>query len=661
MDSAYEYGVLGAGEFRVLRLIRAEQGDDDLKCRLDRVRLSDRPPASYYALSYVWGSGAASESIKVVGDNNNNNNKTVKITETLSKCLKRYRLADADLVLWVDQICINQQDLDERSAQVQIMGDIYRNAASVLAWLGEDPGGSCLALAQFLGDMHLGANGEPDIDCFVRNHLPEAKSPKWEALDALLGLPYFSRVWVMQEVILGRKVSFRWGADLGFDLTQLRALVSAADRAGTSELFFSSVGTVGIHRAMVLTNPPQERRFEDVMIRVAHRHASNPRDRIFAVLGFVDDRPGIVPRYDTPVRAVFTDAAMQVIAQRKNLDILSYVSYPVSHAPDPAKWPTWVPAWDYPISPFIVKSGASTTDLDRFAMPCLDAENHSLGVRGRPFGRIEFLGMTPAGRSDFAQATRNYTAEKIWEAWKFASAFEPTRKRYGPFFLDMFLSSILGGWAEDDRDKLASDHSVNDKIFRDFAAFWADVLARTVRWIQDDPGDPVPFVKERIVLAELLAVRFKDKHIPQDNNNNNNSAPPPVDDWRSELANDAQCAEIRTELLGKMEQKFDGPAADFVSRELSYFYHDADWVRVSEIWDHAGSTHAIFALSDGRLGIGPLIMEKTDVVVALNGGRVPFVLRPTDGGYVFLGACYTAGCIHENLVVSQEEEMFQLR
>lgn len=650
MSSTYEYDTLGTRGFRILRLLRAEQSDHVLKCRLEVVGLSDRPPTSYYALSYVWGSLAPSVDIEI-------GNKTIKITETLSRCLKRLRLTDGDVILWVDQICINQQDPDERSTQVQIMGDIYRNAVSVIAWLGDDPDGNSPILKQLLDDIHLDQNGEPDLECFVRNHLPERESPKWRALDALLRLPYFTRVWVMQEVILGRKVSFRW-SEVEFDLTRLRGLVDAAHRAGEREFYGDNpIGTFGLHCAMSLTDPPESRSFESIMNYVAHRHATDPRDRIYAILGFVEDGPSIVPHYDMPVQTVFTDAAMQVISLRKNLDILSYVAHSVNHHLDPAEWPTWVPTWDGPISPMIHKFGRgySVTNPNSFTLPALDAENRSLSIRGLLFSSIEFLGMLPEG-SEVAKVMDSYAAAKVWDAWKLASGFEPTRKLYGPFFLDMFVSTLLGGWPEDDRDELKSNNSANDESFRDFASFWADVLARTVRWVQDSSEDPVPFVRERVVLADLLAARFKSE---KENTLSQDSAPSV--DWKSEMANDPDYADHRTSLLEKMKQKFDEPTADFVSRELAYFYPGANWHKVYSRFNQAGNTHTFFVLSDGQIGIGPLIMEKTDVVAALNGGRVPFVLRPVDGGYFFVGECYTAGCVHENLIIGQEAKMLQLR
>ena len=78
----------------------------------------------------------------------------------------------------------------------------------VIAWLGDDPEGHLFAFKELMSDVHPSQDGQPDFECFKRNHLPSPDSPKQKALNAFMALPYFSRVWVMQEVILASSIKF---------------------------------------------------------------------------------------------------------------------------------------------------------------------------------------------------------------------------------------------------------------------------------------------------------------------------------------------------------------------------------------------------------------------------------------------------------------------
>ncbi|KAF2489606.1 hypothetical protein BU16DRAFT_424386, partial [Lophium mytilinum] len=82
----------------------------------------------YEALSYVWGPPSSIYHIHL-------NEQSVPITKNLHDVLHRLRSADPR-VLWIDQLCINQTDISERSSQVQLMGTIYTHASRVIMWLG---------------------------------------------------------------------------------------------------------------------------------------------------------------------------------------------------------------------------------------------------------------------------------------------------------------------------------------------------------------------------------------------------------------------------------------------------------------------------------------------------------------------------------------------
>jgi hypothetical protein len=87
---------------------------------------------SYEALSYVWGAHVGDCRIDCEGE-------TLFVTKNCEEALRRLRRPKKVRTLWVDSICINQSSNEEKSAQVDLMGEIYGRAKTVLVWLGEYP------------------------------------------------------------------------------------------------------------------------------------------------------------------------------------------------------------------------------------------------------------------------------------------------------------------------------------------------------------------------------------------------------------------------------------------------------------------------------------------------------------------------------------------
>jgi hypothetical protein len=119
---------------RVVDLQPASEDHHDVICDLRVVSLDDGP--EYEALSYTWGppfedQSLQREQILLAGSE-------TRVTGNLFCALKRLRFSDKPRVLWVDAICINQDDISERSQQVAMMSQIYAGARRVLVWLGED-------------------------------------------------------------------------------------------------------------------------------------------------------------------------------------------------------------------------------------------------------------------------------------------------------------------------------------------------------------------------------------------------------------------------------------------------------------------------------------------------------------------------------------------
>lgn len=130
-------------EFRLLILLppKGAWENEPVGCQIEHVYLDDPPP--YYALSYHWGDPLVTIPIRVNGQD-------VQVTKNLEAALRELRARGINTV-WVDALCINQQDPLEKGLQVMRMGQIYSRAVEVLAWLGPESEGSGIAMNRLAG------------------------------------------------------------------------------------------------------------------------------------------------------------------------------------------------------------------------------------------------------------------------------------------------------------------------------------------------------------------------------------------------------------------------------------------------------------------------------------------------------------------------------
>jgi hypothetical protein len=341
---AYKYDKqLDQDSFRIFTLDPG-QGSDELRGTLQTHPLNAAP--KYEALSYVWGPLNRTKSITCNGQDFN-------ITDSLDTALRRLRLPEKPRHVWIDQICIDQDSVTERSEQVSIMRHIYSNAEIVNAWLG--PADPELA-ASAAGIISTLANLKPSL--FLRDYFPEDQelldlglptrdSPAWDALNTLFNVPYFSRVWIIQEVAVASDFALLWGdvtiSKHEFKTFRLAALahkLSDVDlEKGSPQLEWNTVALLYMgHYQVGDTNLLQ------LVSSVSSTHATDARDKIFALIGLAGDRNyNTVPNYNRKKAEVFTDFARAVMTAEKNLNILDY-SY-VEDPEDSERLPLWAPRW----------------------------------------------------------------------------------------------------------------------------------------------------------------------------------------------------------------------------------------------------------------------------------------------------------------------------
>ncbi|KAK4449734.1 heterokaryon incompatibility protein-domain-containing protein [Podospora aff. communis PSN243] len=200
-------------EIRVLALKRTTSENPSITCELHHTYLPAQPAItknrhtlrSYHALSYEWGSpNDGGDFITIDGV-------SVWIRQNLHDALKQLS-ADEDsgeLFIWVDALCINQEDLEEKSRQVAMMGDIFHKAERVIAWLGparddSDVAMDLMAETSKVEALVQGPERQREIDA--------GECAEAEAMVKLCHRSYWKRMWIVQELFLARDCVVRCGA-----------------------------------------------------------------------------------------------------------------------------------------------------------------------------------------------------------------------------------------------------------------------------------------------------------------------------------------------------------------------------------------------------------------------------------------------------------------
>jgi hypothetical protein len=186
-------------EIRLIAIESSKDPDKEVRCKMFHRRLEDA--GEYIALSYTWGDPSQRCSIWV-------NGRRVDVTRNLEQALRQLRkFPNPDgLPFWADAVCINQADLNERSRQVRVMRDIYMAAKMVFAWIGCKTA-YCHQAFDLIEDMANGwAKDEYKVtnegEEWIRGQTSFLLDSRWIALGDLLQRPWWTRAWIVQEVVV---------------------------------------------------------------------------------------------------------------------------------------------------------------------------------------------------------------------------------------------------------------------------------------------------------------------------------------------------------------------------------------------------------------------------------------------------------------------------
>ncbi|KAF2768650.1 hypothetical protein EJ03DRAFT_328131 [Teratosphaeria nubilosa] len=316
---------------RILRLAPGSHADP-LRCTLHVVSLTGPSPHSYQATSYTWGTDAPSHNVEI------DSCRTFKIRKNLDYALRGLRSRHISMDLWTDALCINQEDLAERSSQVAMMGAIYAKATRVLIWLGAPT--RKIALRPQL--MWLVSNS---LSCRVdargkakreyKHYAPLIESainstqPRWS-----------ERQWVIQEMVLAQEAYICFGHTwLRFDKRALVDMLLTPGMPHMPNLLALNAATSDMANLKAMT-ALGEQDIAEAALWGAQATCTDPRDKVYSLLSMIypEEAEIIGSDYTRSVGQVFACATFASMVVLENLDILRLVDFVATRD---LEIPTW--------------------------------------------------------------------------------------------------------------------------------------------------------------------------------------------------------------------------------------------------------------------------------------------------------------------------------
>lgn len=341
---------LKAGQVRLIQLLPTSTSEP-LQMRLFERKLSDNP--KYFALSYAWGDRAATE--RVICNRHN-----LLVTKGLHSALSQLNADGMREPLWVDAICINQQDNAEKTAQVRSMAGIFKNASKVVIWLGEEQPGDQVSwdMLDLIIRKVLRKSGPDEKSDDDFDSLPGRLNSRWSMFGPLLDRKWFTRIWIIQELLLAKEFEIRSGSR-SISWNSISQLARALHRSPNLKITLRMWGVLNDEIAHCLQRLVKWRNrgvlnlrysLDGILQRTVHFQMTDPRDRFFALAALMGEGPTKLVDYSKDWNTVRIDIAKQLLnlGHDNHLDgesSLRGLAYCDSSRRDP-NLPSWVPAWD---------------------------------------------------------------------------------------------------------------------------------------------------------------------------------------------------------------------------------------------------------------------------------------------------------------------------
>lgn len=611
MTSSYKYQPLSSPSTQI-RLLELLPGRGIIQCRLKVTELEEAQD-TYEAISYCWKAytreswfgSTYKEKKKQKRFRVRIDEANFYITENLHGALLQMRSESRARVLWADAICINQEDDKEKSAQVAMMAQIYKGGFRTLAWLGEADHGTRRAF-HFLKECANRQSQDTSQSSPLEHLEPEiipsisrmSSSPAiyrllpvvWDwfrerrvqvSVESIFGRPYFRRTWVVQEIAKSSCVLFLCGkfvipwVDLSNAFSELNYWMPSGDS-------FSALGD--ILRSLC------DYDLMEVVMMASSTQASDPRDKLYGVLGLV---PGggktadITIDYDREPVEVFYNFTKGLLLFSTKLAVLS-----MSYGCSPNK-PRHVPSWVWNPQP--------DEPYGRFSLPYPNEYQAALDSVSQPSFCDRMLGL---------RGIVLHTVTAVSSVWNPES---PPNLRFPTNMASYTLRVLL--WYFEFRAIGNIDQSSLDPAT---AESRKDIWFRTV-WPTEFSQKPLTIHEQSEHTRRMMKfTRFDSEMVDRFGKYVSEGKKPPTTWTKFKLLSAISTLTIRR-LLGNLAAK------KFEDRMPPYMYPN---------------NRRLARTDGGHIALCPKETSINDKVVLLQGSDVPFLVRPIGEHWQIVGECY---------------------
>ena len=272
----------------------------------------------YVCVSYTWGPPAPMKEIRI-------NGATFKVRQNLyDLLLQLYDMQiDENVYFWIDQISIDQNNVLERNSQVKIMDQIFCNAAQVVVWLGPSADGSDRAMKVLESrrrlQLYLDGSGNRD---------------EKRAFRALFRRPYWGRLWVVQELMLSRRLLLLCGSIMvPWVAVETYFMVPRTLTTTDKRLRFDPDNNHGGVRGLILARASFDGGFDRlsyVLTMFSGSRCEDQRDKVYGLLSLVPKHLRIEIDYWKSLKDIYLDAMRAIIKCEWYLDIRSLTDLAMS-------------------------------------------------------------------------------------------------------------------------------------------------------------------------------------------------------------------------------------------------------------------------------------------------------------------------------------------
>lgn len=603
------------GMTRLIKLLPSKSPAKPISCEILHVSLSDAP--DYEALSYTWG-GQNADCVMYCKD------KRLLVTRNLFLALARLRMPDDSRLIWADAVCIDQKNMAEKTHQVRMMKEIYQAARRVVIWLGEDEGNSHSAIA-LLGRLvdvwrqqqqildkdetsNTSTNEQRPLSKVAigllqkdrtRLGLPPSHDPSYNALDALFERSYFRRVWIVQEIVMARDTLVLCGTSpltLSWDdlVAVLRYVPDLAAYTAAIPSALELGQMIERTRAAVIQGDTRRLKLSTLLSRHNCFQATEPKDNIIGIIGMASGHLNIEIDYSKETGDYFRSAALELLKDDRNLDILGDVDHGEGLAGvDGGNVPSWVPRWQ--TSRALVSEASETTRLADYGpfrscgeyvswdIPARDEQGSTtlLDVEGHLLDTVAVVGTY---FSEFINFIQDDAVYKDWEE-RVANVYSEGGKIHypatGETILEAYWKTLhLGETPPNMRTKLNPLYMIGRRL---------------LRFLRQTPITGLVWFLVSFVLAL----------------------------WCSLLD---QAARVFPQLGGERMMFIKKGEADY------YIYHRRLFQR-----------RMIRTEERGLIGLAPVATRQGDKIFLFKGSRVPLIVRQDGDRWLVVGDCYVHG------------------